>query len=1254
GLALCPECGKELKPGPGGLMNLVLRHLGKPECLELKRKRDTAPRPNGSITSFFGKKVAPVPVTVRAPSLIKITSNAPPKTPAAITGKTSAAPALTRSSPASSTSPSALPSPSKRAALKPSPCVHLVELIGKLRAEARRLPISIPEADDTNPLAVFSGIPASYAPEKINADGLWEVLAPTFHAAFDYGAGPDTRERMVQTGPHGLGGFCRFLEYFVVERGLRGGMVQLKIEQVLEAVQTVLKKYDVLDPAPEYLPTDPNVIEIDSDVEVLPVPTVAEVPRLPSVNSVECAGFIYPLGTNYPLGLHDTMTLPWGYSYINGVLALRSYGCHRIAVKDGGNCRPCAELINEPMVQNILNRAEHGMDERMTYQYYSFAGLVELLRRKNQRLQELRFRGLNTARQLLSQAKSLSDYKRLVRAIGSGVAKNVDRLVRVALRRKRGVRAILWLYADAARGVYHPKDYTEEDDMRGILMWKMGGNRLADIAHRALGLPSRTTLRDRLIVPPIIPSPGIPQASEVAKNVEACFKSITDVLASKKVVHQIIMFDELATEKRIRWDHKTNNFLGVCRQHASKVSLQFNSDQDLEELFRSLAKTDTRDPEVHYAGEATVAAVGILSDDTRLYAARPVLISGDCKKESGSEHARNVVIPTINGVNDKRDLTRLRTVSIASDGESRRGTAFVERTFVRKLAPTSNIYDLLKDIPLMNLWVGDDDLTADKDHKHVFKRPRNRLLRKSGTEVLGVQITPSIIRTHLHVEGHSAQHIHALFNPEDKQDVKMAFMLLKDIWSLPPAGPEARPGFASAREALGILGSLFYHLVFPYICVDFSLSEQLEHLTAAAYITLLLYRDGKQKSLPTLLYTDIMIMIKNVFFCVAKAKVDDPTGRFWIILLGTDRLEQLFGILRTMIGNDTNLDILQLIERITGTTECANILAKYPHWDRPPRQLPDKADHIRPPSWRGDVAVANVTLLTCARRGRRRAEEACPSLAAAFRLLDEDVKANPEIDMLAPFGTLIMNVELDADDNEDDDDHEEQVPATTSLSTDLEDAVIEEEDTAETLTPTFTHFVTVGVKSVRKTRALALMQKYGHKAGSTDRLRRVADVGRYSTTSTAAEPVEADGFDSAFGAPCIMVSEPIVTLARCENKLFLCIGEVTDIRLDSESVEQLAVDILLEQAVTISFQILRLVPATPENDPTLKNDWVSSGLVRTVLTAPGRLVLPIDPPLSTRVIGKPCYLFESSVLCAFGARLLDLVTIHLNRSVPKV
>jgi hypothetical protein len=48
-----------------------------------------------------------------------------------------------------------------------------------------------------------------------------------------------------------------------------------------------------------------------------------------------------------------------------------------------------------------------------------------------------------------------------------------------------------------------------------------------------------------------------------------------------------------------------------------------------------------------------MAALGILSDETRLYAARPILVSGDCKKETGLEHVQSVLNPTIDGINSK-------------------------------------------------------------------------------------------------------------------------------------------------------------------------------------------------------------------------------------------------------------------------------------------------------------------------------------------------------------------------------------------------------------------------------------------------------------------------------------------------------------------------------------------------------------------------------------------------------------------------
>ncbi|KJA12558.1 hypothetical protein HYPSUDRAFT_1096618, partial [Hypholoma sublateritium FD-334 SS-4] len=395
----------------------------------------------------------------------------------------------------------------------------------------------------------------------------------------------------------------------------------------------------------------------------------------------------------------------------------------------------------------------------------------------------------------------------------------------------------------------------------------------------------------------------------------------------------VLMVDEIATEKRIRWDDQTNHFLGVCRQHGKATSLDFNTVEDMIELFDCLDKG-----EVHYAAEATVAALGILSEDTRIYAGRPILISGDCKRESGVEHAK-VLQTVLDAIDRLKDKIGLRVVSIASDGETRRGSSLAQMTLKKKLEASSPIYPLLKDLVFMDFHIGPNDITADKDWKHVVKRIRNYTIRARGVVIRDFRITPAIIANHLKSAGHTAVHVNALFNPEDSQDVTLAFNLLKDIWTLPMITDHSNPSFIAARHALRILGKLLHHIVFPYLCTELSLSEQLEHLSAAIHLAFALYYDAGSQFMPTLLYQDLVIMVKNIIFCVAKAKNDDMDGKLYIILLGTDRLEELFGILRTMIGNDANLDIFQLASRLTGTTQVSNILAKYPQWDRSPRRL---------------------------------------------------------------------------------------------------------------------------------------------------------------------------------------------------------------------------------------------------------------------------------------------------------------------------
>ncbi|KAN0137688.1 hypothetical protein V8E53_004513 [Lactarius tabidus] len=528
--------------------------------------------------------------------------------------------------------------------------------------------------------------------------------------------------------------------------------------------------------------------------------------------------------------------------------------------------------------------------------------------------------------------------------MSTGKILRVDRVLRVTSDCQMSVAAILEMVRKAARGIYRPKGFEEEEDLQTLLFLHLGGQRVAEIAHHMFGIPAPSTVRCRTMTPPLICSASYPLEAELVNNLKAAFNNLLPMLAARRI-------------------------LGCCHEHTKGKCMEFNGVADVELLLQDVVQGD-----VHLAHEATVGALGLLCNNARLYCARPFLISGSCKKESAEDHT--VLIQTaLNAINRLKSLSKARVVCIALDGEARQGKALVQLTFKHILSTSSPIYTWLSACTLLNLHVGDNEMTCDKDWKHAgAKRPRNALLHEKGILVFGTWVTPSVLQSHLLEAGHKSEHIRAVLNPDDKQDVMLAYILLCDVWTLPelPSGP---PGRIQARQALCIFGSMCYHLLVPYICVDLLLEDQLEHLSYAGHLALVLYahEDTCSDFLPTALYIDLILLIKNVFFCVAKAKVDTPEEDFSIVLLGTDRLENLFGCLHTMVGNDTNVDNFQLGAWLTGTMESANILALHLEWDKVPQCLhlpivsldmttiPDSANHISPRSWRASQSLGSVT-----------------------------------------------------------------------------------------------------------------------------------------------------------------------------------------------------------------------------------------------------------------------------------------------------
>ncbi|KAF6752442.1 hypothetical protein DFP72DRAFT_1047213 [Ephemerocybe angulata] len=1304
---ICTACQETISLGKGGIENYETQHLPSKKCQKAKdalsKPKKSVPKPPAAASSLGSILGFMVPKPLRVPTL---------------------ASAPSQSLPLSLPSPLSLQAPPVPEDLQPalvaqssvnsaSATNHFKSTVARsLKTLADNLLSSIPEADSTSAVAIFAKDPRAFDNPELDSEELWqEVINGVLKGVLGWNTDLPVDD-VIRRGKHGVGGLAEFVEYFVIQRNVPEALFEGKLNVLMEEMKqrqnnpTGLPESNtaaaeaVLSPL-SHNPNNPIIVdenlgtnEAAGDDASDGLEIVLYTPSMPKKRSHQCSGLKVevPAGKThhsaYPFALHEKLPLPWDYSSQRGSLYLTSFDCTRKVESESFPCKPCASLRRNPTLQGILDRMNNGTHKNATYAYRGHSELVASLQTEIQHNQDLRFRALNNARTILRNSVALSNMNRLIVAIGTEDVARVDQVIKVGLRQKKGMVGILEQVMAAARGVYKVRSFTDEEREVATLLWRIGGDRVGHILHRALGLPGVSTLRNGSARIPLTPSAGKPTIDVVARNTMSSLENVLALLNERRTTHHaVLMFDEIACEKRIRWNQRTDEIIGLCRAHGDKVSLTFGTVDDIDEAFKAV---DTG--EVHCAADATVAAVGILCEDHRIYAARPILISGDCKKESGPEHAKNVLQVTLDAVNSCRAKTNIRVTSIASDGESRRHVALVQTTFKKKLEPTSDIYPLLAPLKLLDLHVGDDDLTCDKDWKHVIKRVRNLLLRDRGVLVDDFRITPSVIRSHLQsIPETKTEHVNSVLNPDDLQDVKLAFNLLRDIWTLPPLPPlpnssnAVTPGFRQGREALDILGKLMRHIVIAYLGVELNLSEQLEHLSAAAHLLFVLYKVGGKSFIPTLLYIDIIIMIKNVFFCVAKAKADNPDSAFFIIHLGTDRLEIQFGVLRTVVGNDCNLDILQISERAMGVLDIADILAKHPDWDKGPKRLqlpaltrnaepiPDSADHLSPKYLSGNYAVKNVTPHTCWRVGRQMAESEYPPAAAILKKADE----TNGVDMLAPDGVLLVTAHLPQDDIDESSEALALDSATGTASIDNEpselqdpaernrieiedelaelDACITNDDGAREpgqSTPNrrnerkIERTLIFDGKPTTKSRILSAFSRYRKRVQSADRLKRVQEIARYSAQDDAASPSFANETE------ILLIHDPVAVLVQSDQRLWLAIGEVNGIRYNNQALERVGHSLLREGALKISLQVLGLREAILDDDSTGNYDWRTYMMPSESLTVPARFIEPLDPKTAS-VDVKSFYMFTTPFLLAQTSLLVQRMSPGDLAVIPK-
>ncbi|KAG6884618.1 hypothetical protein C0992_005991 [Termitomyces sp. T32_za158] len=624
-------------------------------------------------------------------------------------------------------------------------------------------------------------------------------------------------------------------------------------------------------------------------------------------------------------------------------------------------------------------------------------------------------------------------------------------------------------------------------------------------------------------------------------------------------------------------------------------------------------------------------------------------------------------------------LHNRRLYCIASDGDSRRRRALISLALNQRLREDSPIYSPLASLSLFNLFCGDDDRTADFDTKHVCKRFRNTLLRAKGFLLDGTAISASVLKSHLLKNGTDTITADVLLAPNDKQDVVLMIKLLYAISCLPKYREGDSPSTQSTRRVLCLLGRIYFNLLQPYLNTTLSLNDQLIQLSAAAHLILALYNKDRGEFIPVQLYFDVMSMIKNVYFCVAKAQVDNPEGSFWIILLGTDGLEKVFGMVRTMIGNDSHADQLQLTNRIDGAVQCTKILEEHPEWGGQSRRLKamplpsgpeditSQHDHINPASMSGNLKVNSVILRSCWQRGRQYAEKElrAAKIAPPF----QSMECSGDFDILCPFGgnRMVLVDGLSAGEREETDEElgDSAFPTSNDTETvsqafgeddnpDLDD-LAGETDVAQNDTKSMAWVSLDGGKTskkVHKASVLRILSSGLSVSDSKDRLRRVRGYSQYDETMDHVAMTVQDPDNPNE----VSVEDPALILMRCSGAVFLAIFQVLSIRIDATYVQSLSAKLIHEPNVQFQGQIMTLRPRIGEYQPNVPDwEWDGTYEAKSVFRADGALVELVDPELlqSSTSAGSHTYAFSSSDLRGFAALMFEK---HANelRSLPEV
>jgi hypothetical protein len=172
---------------------------------------------------------------------------------------------------------------------------------------------------------------------------------------------------------------------------------------------------------------------------------------------------------------------------------------------------------------------------------------------------------------------------------------------------------------------------------------------------------------------------------------------------------------------------------------------------------------------------------------------------------------------------------------------------------------------------------------------------------------------------------------------------------------------------------------------------------------------------------------------------------------------------------------------------------------------------------------------------------------------------------------------------------------------------------------------------------------------------STDCLKRIQELPCFEAASRVNSDIIMSS-DGVLGAPSLRIGHPIAVLVHCEGLVVLAVAQVNRLKFaGKDNLTELPIHLLADPTAKVNSQILRLVPATLDNDPTQVHDrcW-SLQMEASCDNIPGQGVHAINPSLSVQKPGKPTFLFESTFLVTLSCNLFQELRPQDRKNLPEV